>query len=263
MRAFWFFLAVGMFFGPAVPVAFAGDEIVSVQTRAGVTQRFTLLVPQKPVATVVLFPGGDGKVPLDKLEPGQFVKKGNFLVRIRYDLRNLGLIVAILDVPSDRKDHGLSGFRFSDQHAQDVAAVIDYLKKHADLPVWLVGTSRGTESVASLAGRLAPQLSGIVLTSSITVTNKGGASILDLPLRSVGLPVLVVAHKNDACFVSPPGNAQAIVDAFSASPRKKLLIMEGGSPPQSDPCEALAQHGYVGIESQVTQAIADFVKAGH
>ncbi len=261
MRVLWFLFGIWMSVGPAVPVAFAGDEIVSLQTRSGVTQRFTLLMPQKPVATVVLFPGGDGKVPLEKLEPGQFVKKGNFLVRIRYDLRDRGLVVAILDVPSDRRDGGLSGFRFSDQHAQDVAGVIDYLKKRTDVPVWLVGTSRGTESVASLAGKLTPKLGGIVLTSSITVTNKGGNSILELPLGSVKLPVLAVAHKNDACFVSPPAKAQAIVDAFSVSPRKKLVMVEGGLPPQSDPCEALAQHGYLGVERQVTQAIADFVTA--
>jgi hypothetical protein len=198
---------------------------------------------------------------LEKLEPGQFVKKGNFLVRIRYDLRDLGLMVAILDVPSDRQKDGMSGFRFSDQHAQDVAGVVDYLKKRVDVPIWLVGTSRGTESVASLAGKLAPRLGGIVLTSSITVTNKGGSSILGLPLNSVRLPVLVTAHKNDACFVSPPERAQAIVDAFSVSPRKKLVILDGGSPPQSDSCEALSQHGYLGIERQVTQTIANFITA--
>ena len=244
---------------PMLPAAFAGDNIVSLQTRAGVTQRFALLVPDKPRATVILFSGGDGKVPLDKLEPGQFIKKGNFLVRIRYQLRDSGLAVAIVDVPSDRQSGGLSGFRFSEQHAQDVAAVIDYLKGLADIPIWLVGTSRGTESVASLAVKLGSRVDGIVLTSSITVTNNGGTSILTLPLNKTTVPVLVVAHRNDACFVSPPARAQEIAAAFAASPRKKVVIVEGGSPPQSDPCEALAQHGYIGIEGEVTRTMVDFI----
>lgn len=47
---------------------------------------------------------------------------------------------------------------------------------------------------------------------------------------------------------------------MSNSPRKKVLIVEGGDPPKSDPCEALSQHGFLGIEKQVVAAIADFIK---
>ncbi|MSP81081.1 MAG: hypothetical protein EXR02_08505 [Rhodospirillales bacterium] len=37
------------------------DEIVTVKTREGVTQSFTLLAPDRPVASVILLPGGNGK----------------------------------------------------------------------------------------------------------------------------------------------------------------------------------------------------------
>jgi pimeloyl-ACP methyl ester carboxylesterase len=259
MRLLMLLTVTSAFFAAMMPVARAADTVVTIQTRPGVTQRFSLLVPDRPKAAVVLFSGGAGRVPVDRLQPGQFIKKGNFLVRIRYDLRDRGLIVAIVDIPSDRQKAGLSGFRFSDEHAQDIAAVIDYLKGRADIPIWLVGTSRGTESVAALGVKLGSRLAGIVLTSSITVTNSGGSSILGLPLNKVSVPALVVAHKNDQCFVSPPGRAQAIADALSASPRKKVMIVEGGKPPQSEACEALAQHGYFGIESEVAASIADFI----
>ena len=39
-------------------------------------------------------------------------------------------------------------FRMSGQHAGDISAVAAHLKKQADLPVWLVGTSMGTFSAA-------------------------------------------------------------------------------------------------------------------
>ncbi|MBM3566859.1 MAG: alpha/beta hydrolase [Alphaproteobacteria bacterium] len=237
------------------------DEIVTLKTREGVTQSFTLLVPDKPVASVILFPGGSGKTPLHILRPGQMIRKGNFLVRIRYDLQRLDLTVAIVDVPSDQQSGGMITFRHSDEHARDIGAVVDYLKAKAPVPVWLVGTSRGTESAASLAIKLGPRIDGVILTSSITVQNRGGENILRLPLDSIRVPVLAVSHKDDGCHITPPNGADLIVRAARASPRKKALIFEGGDPPQSDPCEALSQHGFIGIEKKVAAAIAEFIKS--
>jgi hypothetical protein len=236
------------------------DEIVTLKTREGVTQSFALLVPDKPIASVILFPGGNGKTPLHILKPGQMVRKGNFLVRIRYELQRHGLTVAIVDVPSDQQTGGMITFRHSDEHARDIGVVVDYLKAKAPVPVWLIGTSRGTESAASLAIKLGPRVDGVILTSSITVQNRGGENILRFPLDSVRVPVLAVAHKDDGCHVTPPNGADLIVQAARASPRKKALMFEGGDPPQSEPCEALAQHGFIGIEKSVAAAIAAFIE---
>lgn len=240
--------------------AAGADEIVTLKTREGVTQSFALLTSDKPMASVILFPGGNGKTPLDKLKPGQFINKGNFLVRIRYELARHGLTVAVVDVPSDQQMGGMITFRHSDEHARDMAAVVTHLKAKAPVPVWLIGTSRGTESAASLAIKLGSGIDGVILTSSIVVDNRGGSSILGLPLSSIRVPVLAVAHKDDGCHLTPASGAASIVEAARASPRKKLLVFEGGGPERSDPCEALAHHGFVDIEKQVAAAIADFVK---
>lgn len=240
--------------------AAGADEIVTLKTREGGTQSFALLASDTPAASVVLFPGGNGKTPLDKLKPGQFINRGNFLVRIRYELARHGLTVAIVDAPSDQQLGGMISFRGSADHARDIAAVVDYLKAKAPVPVWLVGTSRGTESAAFLATALGSRIEGVVLTSSITVDNRGGASILGLPLSSVRVPLLVVAHRDDGCKITPASQADIVAEAFSASPRKKVLMFEGGDPPRSEPCEALSQHGFVGIEKKVAAAVADFVK---
>lgn len=254
-------------FSVAIPMlmlvgAARADEIVTVRTREGVTQSFALLVPDKPVASIILFPGGNGKTPLDKLKPGQFINKGNFLVRIRYELKRNGLTVAIVDVPSDHQDvAGMFGtFRGSDEHARDIAVVVDYLRARAAIPVWLVGTSAGTESVASLATKMGSRIDGAVLTSTISARHKRGSSVFDFPLASVRVPVLVAAHKDDGCWATPASQADRIAEALSASPRKKVLMFEGGDPPRSEPCEALSQHGFIGIEKKVAAAIADFVK---
>ncbi|MCC7016932.1 MAG: hypothetical protein IT564_06990 [Rhodospirillales bacterium] len=245
---------------PMSAVVARADEIVTLKTREGVTQSFTLLVPDKPVASVILFPGGSGKTPLHILKPGQMVRKGNFLVRVRYDLQRLGLVVAIVDVPSDQQTGGMMTFRHSDEHVRDIGGVVDYLKAKAPVPVWLIGTSRGTESAASLAVKLGPRIDGVILTSSITVQNRGGENILRLPLDTIRVPVLAVAHKDDGCHVTPPNGADLIARAARASPRAKALLFEGGDPPQSEPCEALAQHGFIGIERKVAAAMADFIQ---
>ncbi len=238
----------------------AAAEIVTLKTRGEVTQSFALFASEKPVAAAILFPGGRGLTPLARLVPGQLVKRGNFLVRIRYNLVDFGLMVAIVDAPSDQQSGGMVTFRHSDEHARDIGAVVDFLKAKAPVPVWLVGTSRGTESAASLAIKLGPRIDGVILTSSITVRNRGGESVLGFPLNSIRVPVLAISHKDDGCTVTPPNGADLIVQAAAASPRKKALVFEGGDPPQSDPCEALAPHGFIGIETKVAAAIAEFIK---
>lgn len=241
----------------------AADPIVTLPTRADVTQRFVLLKPARPVAAVILFAGGPGKVPLDKLEPGQFINRGNFLVRVRYEFQRHGFMVAIVDAPSDRQGvNGMLGpFRGSPEHARDIAAVVDHLKSKANVPVWLVGTSRGTESVASLATKLGERIDGAVFTSSMTSWNRAGLQVFDFPLDTVRVPALVVAHAEDGCSVTPPRGAERIKDALVKAPRTQVLYFEGGDPPRdSDPCEALHAHGFLGIEKKVVAAIAEFVK---
>jgi hypothetical protein len=39
------------------------------------------------------------------------------------------------------------------------------------------------------------------------------------------------------------------------------VVLSGGSPPQSDPCEAMSQHGFLGIEKQAVDAVAKFILA--
>ncbi|MCH7957758.1 MAG: hypothetical protein IIB63_09415, partial [Proteobacteria bacterium] len=40
------------------------EQLVTLETRAGVTQKFILITPEKPVAAVILFAGGKGNLNL-------------------------------------------------------------------------------------------------------------------------------------------------------------------------------------------------------
>jgi dienelactone hydrolase len=251
--------AVALVLTLAGPAA-AGLE--TIPTRPGVTQSFLLLRrTETPVATVVLFAGGNGALAFTPDgRPGAL--GGNFLVRNRVRFAEHGFLVAIPDTPSDHAT-GLSRFRASKEHAEDLRALIAAVRAQAPAPVWLIGTSMGTVSAANAAARLrdgGPD--GLVLTSTITRWNRGeGESIGDVKLAEVRIPTLVVHHREDACPFTPYADIPGLLRDLSKAPRRQLLTFEGGEPPQSRPCEARAAHGYLGLDADVVRAIAEWIKA--
>ena len=75
--------------------------------------------------------------------------------------------MAVVDAPSDKKHGMYDGFRNSGEHLKDMEAVISFLKSEANVPVWLIGTSRGTESAAYIASKAKGAINGLILTSSM------------------------------------------------------------------------------------------------
>jgi hypothetical protein len=239
----------------------AADEIRTIPTRPGVTQSFIVVRPAaRPVASVVLFAGGNGALHLGGDHLGL---AGNFLVRNRARFAGHRLLVAVVDSPSDQPD-GLDGFRTTAVHAADVRAVIEALRAEASVPVWLVGTSMGTVSAANAAARLAVAggPDGLVLTS--TVTRRGRErpeTVGDVRLQDIRVPALVVHHRDDACRGTPYADTPALLRDLAGAPRRELLSFTGGDPPRSGPCEARAAHGYVGLDAEVVTAIATWITA--
>jgi len=236
----------------------AADDLRTIPSRPGVTQSFLLVRPAaRPTAAVVLFAGGNGALKLGTGRPGL---GGNFLVRNRARFAEHGLLVAVVDAPSDRPD-GLDGFRTTAAHADDVRAVIAVLREDAAVPVWLVGTSMGTVSAANAAARLsAGGPDGLVLTS--TVTRQGRErpeSIGDVRMKDIHVPTLVVHHRQDACRAPPCADTVALMRDLAGASRRELLTFEGGASPQSGPCEPRAAHGYFGLDAEVVAGIAKWI----
>ena len=262
MRSRLIVLPLLFLFGTSVSGPVVQEEIVTLETRPQVFQNFLLAKPDNPVASLILFPGGAGvlnaSVHADQLHsrPG----KNNFLVRTRKNFAEHGFVVAIVDAPPDRKDGMLYGFRNSAEHVKDIEAIIAYLKKSLGLPVWLIGTSRGTESATYVAIHSRKKIEGLVLTSSMTVKNEKGETVTGMALDQIRMPTLVVAHYSDACHWTPPDGAKKIAKRLVNSPKVEVKYFSGGYSSSSRPCGALTAHGYLGIEGKVVTAIADFVK---
>jgi len=242
-------------------------ETVDIPTRPGITERYALWMPDAaPKAVAFLFIGGEGVANLQEKVPTTYAQRGNFLTRSREWFRRRGFAVVAVDAPSDRKGGMVAGFRLTAEHATDIAAVIaDVRRRVPGLPVWLIGTSRGSVSAASVASRVPPSSGpdGIVLTSSVSrIPGAGAASrdhVLDVDLSLIRVPALIVYHRADSCFVVSISDGGQIQRKLTNSPRTELLVFDGGDPPQSPPCEPLAPHGYFGIEGKVVDAIADWI----
>jgi pimeloyl-ACP methyl ester carboxylesterase len=252
-------LSLGMF---DVSFGEIKQRVVDIPTRPGVTQRFLYLLPDNPRAAVILFAGGTGGLQIS--ENGSFGwGAGNFLVRTRQLFVEGGLTVAVIDAPSDRqRPPYLDSFRQTPEHVADVKAVIAWLKRQNNIPVWLVGTSRGTQSTAFIATQLGIKDSGpdgLVLTSTILRDNKE-RSVPEMSLESIKIPVLVVHHKQDGCKLCSYWDTSYLMKELSGVPRKELIAVTGGEN-QGDPCEAFAHHGFNGQEKEVVGRIVDWIQS--
>ena len=231
----------------AVATSDAGDlrQVVDLNTRKGAWQRYLLLAPRNPKAAAILFAGGAGRLVIaadGKMEFGR-----NFLVRSRDRFIANGIAVAIPDVPSDTASlHGVA--RFTAQHLKDIESIAADFSKRVGLPIWLIGTSRGTLSAAYGGAYSRVPLAGIVLTASMM-------EVTDVPFENVGKG-LVVHHRDDECHGTPPHYAPSIAERFGAKP----VYFEGSDIPINGPCGALSEHGFIGIEDSVVRRISDFIK---
>lgn len=235
----------------------AAQEILTVNSRPGVTQSvFIARVPENPAAVALLFPGGGGNIRI-RTEDGR-IRFGpyNFVVRARTEFIKQRAVAVIFDAPSDQSDGMDDPFRFSEQHATDVAAVIAELKKRfPELPFFIVGTSRGTVSAASLGRRLPDAVAGVVLTSSLFIAGRrmGNQGLSGFDFAGIKPRLLFAHHRHDGCAFTPYRSAAALASRYP------LISVSGGLPPRSQPCDALSEHGFLGREAETVEAIVNWM----
>lgn len=260
-------------------------RLIEIETRPAVKVKFILIEPENPVASVILFAGGHGDLRLTSFFGKPSINWGSniFLVRTREDFAKHGLVVALVDKPSDKPSgdkisarYGLNTwnnetkeqFRMSNEHAQDIKSVASYLKKDSNIPVWLVGTSWGTVSAANAAIRIKEGIDGLVLTSSMTRAGRNWHIyksypniIINMDLDKISVPTLIVSHKEDKCNITPATDAPKIAEGIVNSSKVEIMYFTGGKRPIEEECYGLSAHGFYGIETEVVSAIADFIKS--
>ena len=227
-------------------------EDMHLPTREGVRQR--LLIARAADAghkAVILFKGGVG-TPITVKKGGRLGLNRNFLVRSAPLFARAGFVTAVADAPSDKSGGMDDHFRSSKAHHTDLKAAVDFLVSEGAREVFLVGTSRGTQSVGYLATVMThPNVKGYVLT----------ASLEDVVFYAdkIERPVLMVHHSDDECRVTTYTAAVASYRSIAKSPRKNFITISGGDMSLTHPCRAMSAHGFIGAERETVAAIVDWM----
>jgi serine aminopeptidase S33 family len=245
-----------------IGVSAYGQEIVTVSARPGVTQTFFIdSLPKNPQAIAILFPGSGGFIRIRREEERIKFDDENFLVRSRVEFINRGVVAAIVDAPSDQqRNWGMTDeFRKSEQHFTDMSSVVtDLGKRFSSLPLFLIGTSRGTVSAAALGARFGQRIAGVVLTASMfrpagRQSHEPGTGLSGFDFSTIKTALLFVHHVSDQCISTPYGDAARLVDQYP------LISVFGGRSPQSDPCGPQSAHGFFGREPETIEQIVNWM----
>jgi dienelactone hydrolase len=270
-RLFLAILVLGLLPG-LVPLQAAADPIVEIESR-GQKVRAVLLKPANPKGAVILLAGGDGR--LDITPGGEITKlRFNQLVRTRALYASAGYVTLVPDIAPGFKV-GAAGvadlYRASRAFAQDIGAMVKYLRGMTPRPIVAVGTSRGSLSVANAVAKLkgdgnqrpdAAVLTSAFLRLGAHVPGLTVFKIADGNARALDVPTMVAWHVADACPYTSADTVPAFRAWYQGSGRKLAeKSFSGGLPPKSEPCEAFAPHGFYGLDPEVVGAITGFVRA--
>ena len=241
----------------AAPIA--AHEMVSVASRPAVTQSFLIFDTGevRPQAIALLYTGGGGRLGLRREEGELKFRPHNFLVRAAPELARNGVLPVAMDAPSDQQEL-TDEYRRGAEQSADARAVLRELKhRFPGLPVYLVGTSRGTISAAVLGSELGDEVAGVVLTSTMFGSSNPRRQVPNLrgfDYGAIRVPLLFVHHRDDACQHTPYASAARLAGRFA------LISVSGGKPAESGPCEPYAAHGYFGREAETAAAIAAWMR---
>jgi len=249
--------------------AFAqAEKVVEIESR-GQKIRALLIQPENPAGSVILLAGGHGK--LDITADGHITYLGkNQLVRTRAAYAKAGFAVLVPDIAPDMKTRSgvANGYRASNAYAQDLGAAVRYMRSLKN-PVVMIGTSRGTLSVANALGWLTQKTErpdAAVMTSGFFAPLSASPfevrRLVHDKANALNLPTLIVQHRKDACHATSPANVAGFKNWYEKNGRKLDVIwMEGGLPPKGDPCEAFGAHGFYGLDQEVVDRISAWIKA--
>lgn len=217
-----------------------------------------------PKAVVMLFSGGSGNAGIVGDDTTHVVSQSgsNFLVRSAQLFAEEGYLTVTIDRPVPAPSDTYDMYRVSPRHANDIAAVlleVNELYQASQLDLFLAGTSRGALSVVA-QNNLGV---GSLLSSPVNSINSGLWVGVDSPNPRlvpsfVVVPVHVLAHAQDGCFVSTAANSKKLHDDFHAAGVQAFFnSVDGGFEIDTDPCEAKAFHGFLGIERTAVKKITD------
>ena len=229
-----FFLVYSVFFLFSQSLGHAETKAMTVET-GGV--KAALLKPAKPIGSLILLAGGDGRIGV--AADGEIAREGNQLVRTRQTYAQKGFAVLVPDI------------------GYDLSEIVQYMRA-IKAPVTVVGTSRGTLRAAyGIKNGATPDK--VVFTSGFLSDASGDReNVMNILGNAQLLPkTLIIHHRTDNCrHTSPLGVKDFMTWTQNAA---KLVWLEGGEE-VGNPCEAQSFHGFRGIDQKVVESVTAFAK---
>jgi hypothetical protein len=251
------------------PARAASIGVDNWATRPGVAVRVLLLKPTRPTDAVLLLAGGHGNLNLDS-QGNVGWGEDDVMLRTRRHFFNRDIAAIVPDVATDHKPPvSLHGFRTSAQQADDVLALVEYLRAMAP-KVWIVAYDTGATSALNAVARdKADGIAGLVLVSPILEEPKAGSTLLldGARLAMSRFPVLVVAHEADSCSAPDVERIKQVATAIKAT-NFQVVTATGGRPRfwQRDPfaypegsCNMQPAHALAGLDNVVADKIVDWI----
>lgn len=244
------------------------ETVETIPTRLGFTQTFIYDKVEKPLATFIMYPGYKGVI---GIYPNGSVQMDAFVVvRSRQVFAARGFNVAVVDAPSEFKPRGIWEKQRTPEYAAHNAALIEWLRKQADVPVYLVGFSAGGIAATGVATQLgAKGADGLVLLSSYMapqdkwpipnfVFDSSFAISSWKDLGAIRGPILIVHHAEDDCSFSLPAYLPGFVAALGAASKPEVVSLKGGGSPSGNACYPGGRGNFNGLEAELADTVADW-----
>ena len=111
----WILFLISFFLIAVGRIAVAADfstELIKIESRKGVTQKFILIKPENPELSVIMMPGSNGCLKLSGLFGNISIGslKRDFLVRNRENIAKQNIMVAVMDASSDKQSKKIECF---------------------------------------------------------------------------------------------------------------------------------------------------------
>jgi len=187
------------------------QHLVQIESRPGVHTRMLVYRPDQPLATVILFPDGSGRLDITHVfNTPQIGRSDDLPLELIGHLLHQKISVVLMDVPSDHRSilgfngwHGHRIFRLSPDHVSDISAAVDYLRKEDTLPIWLAGIRMGGFSAANAAIHLQQEVAGLVIAGGITRCPEQKTllklcpnGLMGMPLHQITVPTLILSDED-------------------------------------------------------------------
>ena len=212
-----------------------------------------------PKLLVIYLSGGWGKIGLRSSTSAMIDPFSKMLIALTNPKLTSGkLDLVFMDSPNEL--HWMSQ-RDSADHLSRIMAVVQFYKKKTGLPIWLMGHSNGSLSLASFVGYL-QQSNQIGAIDGLILSAPRNETQFSSPLT---MPMLFLHHEEDGCVNTQP--------KFSLELYKKLIGFDkanlkyepivSGEYEINDPCTS-GYHMYFNAEQEVLSAVqryfASFMK---